>query len=204
MGSKTWFRAIIPLFITRRPGEANNPWKQSAKFNMSPNRALIRYDQVRCPLPSQSYITRIPATISQHKHLAITDFVSKIHQKWLQPSWPRFEKSTMFRGAGYMWQALNLLHVKHDTEGLFFSFFLNVKQMWLHPSLPLMLSVQWGLVLVQQSITGHAFISITTDLLFNHNTVFTICLDRLLASFRLNLTAYGNRTVPALSGRWCW
>lgn len=25
VGSKTWFRAIIPLFITRRPGEANNP-----------------------------------------------------------------------------------------------------------------------------------------------------------------------------------
>lgn len=106
---------------------------------------------------------------------------------------------------GYMWQALNLLQVKHDTQGLFFPFFLNVKQMRLHPSPPLMSCAQWGLVLVQQSITGHAFISITTDLLFNHHTVFTICLERWLAPFWfLNWTACHNRTVPALSGRWCW
>lgn len=41
------------------------PWRQNAKFNMSPNKMLIRYDQVRCPLLNQSYITRIT-----HCHLA--------------------------------------------------------------------------------------------------------------------------------------
>lgn len=59
--------------------------------------------------------------------------------------------------------------MKYDTED--FCFFLNLKQMQLHPSLPLMSSAQWGLGLVQQSITGHVFISITADLLFNHITV---------------------------------
>lgn len=66
--------------------------------------------------------------------------------------------------------------MKYDTS----FFFFNLKQMQLHPSLPLMSSAQWGLGLVQQSITEHALISITADLFFNHITVS--CIHNLFGS----------------------